>query len=502
MSQRDIRVLVPAGGSVVVSAPGEFIYLKDCARALTVRVNGQAINMERGEKRREPGRFDQFTVDNSSATLPTAAVFVVGLGDYEKLIVSGEIYAMPGVIGADGLRRPDRRYWRDVVLNFEDTSAAQFDGGDVVWSSSPHPIAGSDCRGGFILNGVFYAVGSASGGWVTIAFDQETKAYLGASNLQTVLGVANPAPTGTSVRLEDIHRDKLTGRLYAVMSAVPSATRIHSVYTWAPGDSAWVPFTLLPAMINGNAFVMSSIARDPISRYWVAGYQRAYSPWSAKAVVYDDAGNSLHEFVTNNNGATKTFIDFYSSPAGVGDWIITCTGSTGSQKFWRRQDYINGVQVDDAANATASGQNYLGAGILDSDPATRTGFTIFTPHQAIMRQIALEDYTLAGRLYLTVNRARIVRPVSVPVYSEITHTLFDGVRSVSGEVIRLLCWVLLGREPDADYLDHVYQVELYPGANGAPETVITGGVESFAAAGVVDDYRLQLPTLAKMQIDF
>ena len=79
-----------------VRAGGDFVYLRKAVFPVRVIIDGQPITMEAGEKRRiprkEPGRqaFDSFEVDNTS-DVAQSVTFVVGEGDYEKVIVSGEL---------------------------------------------------------------------------------------------------------------------------------------------------------------------------------------------------------------------------------------------------------------------------------------------------------------------------------------------------------------------------------------------------------------------------
>ena len=100
-SQSEIVVTVKAGQTEMpVRAGGDFIFVKEAARNVRVIVDGQAINMGRGDKRRiersEERKlsgnlaFDSFEVSNLGDD-DLRLVFVVGEGDYNSQIVTGEL---------------------------------------------------------------------------------------------------------------------------------------------------------------------------------------------------------------------------------------------------------------------------------------------------------------------------------------------------------------------------------------------------------------------------
>lgn len=97
MSQGEKRVLIPAGAEgFPVRAQGDFIFVRACSFPIRVIVDGQPITMEAGEKRvfkrKNPIEmaFSDFQVDNLS-TVAQQVTFITGEGDFEKIIVSGEL---------------------------------------------------------------------------------------------------------------------------------------------------------------------------------------------------------------------------------------------------------------------------------------------------------------------------------------------------------------------------------------------------------------------------
>ena len=96
-SQGEKKIFLEAGQKgYPVRAAGDFVYVRSAPKPIRVIIDGQPIVMEAGEKRRIPRSevgqlgFDSFEVDNLSDS-PQSVTLVVGEGDYEKLIVSGQL---------------------------------------------------------------------------------------------------------------------------------------------------------------------------------------------------------------------------------------------------------------------------------------------------------------------------------------------------------------------------------------------------------------------------
>lgn len=99
MSQSEKIITIPANAeNMPVRAGGDFIFLKECARDVRVIVDGHPVTMRRGDKRRFDRKlysdlqaFDSFEVSNPY-DVDLRATFVVGRGDYNSQIVTGEIF--------------------------------------------------------------------------------------------------------------------------------------------------------------------------------------------------------------------------------------------------------------------------------------------------------------------------------------------------------------------------------------------------------------------------
>ncbi|ACR12742.1 hypothetical protein TERTU_1440 [Teredinibacter turnerae T7901] len=91
MSQRDIVKYLEPGLAVNVPLNSdEFVYVKDAPREIDVTINQQVLKMERGDKSRFSAPVDELVLLNPH-DVRIRVVLTVGRGDYEKLVVSGEL---------------------------------------------------------------------------------------------------------------------------------------------------------------------------------------------------------------------------------------------------------------------------------------------------------------------------------------------------------------------------------------------------------------------------
>ena len=143
-----------------IPAGGDFVYLRRAVFPIRVIIDGQPITMEAGEKRRiprkEPGRqaFDSFEVDNT-ANVAQSVTFVVGEGDYEKIIVSGELNVSAYVTSAgNGVSAalPDK-ITKEVGLDNNNVSTTS---SGIVLTTSPG--LGSNAKAVFYWDDEFWAV--------------------------------------------------------------------------------------------------------------------------------------------------------------------------------------------------------------------------------------------------------------------------------------------------------------------------------------------------------
>ena len=89
-SHRDVRLLIPAGGTINPNYKGQFVYVKEAAQNVVVSIHEQAVEMVAGDVRRVESSFDKFSVHNPT-DVSAQVRLVVGFGEYNRLIVQGEM---------------------------------------------------------------------------------------------------------------------------------------------------------------------------------------------------------------------------------------------------------------------------------------------------------------------------------------------------------------------------------------------------------------------------
>ena len=154
-SQRDVRLVIPAGGTVNPNYRGEFVFVKDAARAVVVTIHEQEIEMESGDIRRVTSPFDKFSIRNDGAVSAEVRL-VVGFGNYNRLIVQGEMNVSAYVRSSgNGVSSalPDK-ITKEVGL--DNNNEVTLSAGTVV-TTSPD-VAGTNARAVFYWDDEFYAL--------------------------------------------------------------------------------------------------------------------------------------------------------------------------------------------------------------------------------------------------------------------------------------------------------------------------------------------------------
>ena len=156
-SQRDLKLIIPANGVLNPNAQGDFIFVKDAAVAVHVFLHDQEIEMERGDVRKVTRPFEKFTIENRTAN-DVAVRLVVGFGDYNRLIVQGEMNVSAYVRSSgNGISAalPDR-ITKEIGL--DNNNEVELFAGTVVTDSPAVTYAGAV----FLWDDEFYAVDSSN----------------------------------------------------------------------------------------------------------------------------------------------------------------------------------------------------------------------------------------------------------------------------------------------------------------------------------------------------
>ena len=136
-SQADIKKIVPANSVLNIQTRGEFVFYKTGASAITTVVNNNPVEMEPGDIRKFPGaEFESFEVHNNTG-IDQPIVLTVGYGEYNRLVVRGDISSFESVLGTDGIARPDTRRKNDFVFGFTDPGIVNQNGFFIAGNVAP-----------------------------------------------------------------------------------------------------------------------------------------------------------------------------------------------------------------------------------------------------------------------------------------------------------------------------------------------------------------------------
>ncbi|WP_444957750.1 hypothetical protein [Microbulbifer sp. ZKSA002] len=151
-SHGDKPVYLPAGASINVQASGDFIFLRSADYPVRVILKSDPVTMEAGEKRRldrdfeapEMPAFTEFDVENT-ADVDQVVTFVVGMGDYDKVIIAGEVNISPYVNTVSGSSATLPMEVRKIVSLESSEQWSAMEGAEYVAYSLPDDPDNNEC---------------------------------------------------------------------------------------------------------------------------------------------------------------------------------------------------------------------------------------------------------------------------------------------------------------------------------------------------------------------
>lgn len=510
-SQAERRITVPAGATIPVRVPGDFIFIKYVDRPVVVRINDQSITMRAGDSRkieRDASRpnapaFDIFDLYNEDENAPLAVEFVAGMGSYDSKIIHGEIMSVPSVRRADGVMIPDRRYWRDVWLDWEDTTVASYASREEINKlvTSGSGFSG-EVDGGFVDGDRVFFPFSQDGMHFQM-FDRRTFEHLG---MVTFGSYGGALPTGAQ-SVSAIRRDYFSNNLMVILiSTVTKALYFRKFGVLSSSSSSWfrtdmeVPSGFYDSYGASRGIRLFEV--DPLTGLIIGFWGTSPSSSGRTAIaIHHRNGTVLHWFSVGMEISSMAIYRSRSRPDK--QWLITTQSGVGVYDHTVIYDLdallagvLSVVPLGEfGEDIGGSGTNQIHGGVIvDHDQRQ-----IYTVSANTRWAFALEDFTRAGTFYVSANRSRIVKPGQTPIYGDYTFEGQGRGRTVTGPVIRAALWGMLGDEPPIDYLDHIYQVDFQPGT--AQTVVKSAGYDSFARAGFADNFKVQLPARVRLLTD-
>jgi hypothetical protein len=491
MSQREIRITVPALQSIPVRAAGDFIFCQAAARPVTVRLNEQALTMRAGDKRRIERRpndpknpaFDIFELDNSASALPLAVTLIVGVGDFNSQIVSGELIVAPGIQTADGAYRTDTRH--DLKLNiavkkFAETADVS---GDlkISGSGSPSGTKGPFTRVGDAYSGKILAIRSSSA--TNIEVFSSIGVYEGAITPTLFGGGSMPSLSPAAMKWDGRNKVYLTDQ--SKLRVIDTETNFYR--EWAQVGHGLGPGTFTDSFIKDGelwqAFTATTPAPDEtyILRCTLPqGVGDTFDlieiiavPWNGIAGVSSKASVVGMCFIERTQrlllgiaGGANYMIDMYRNAEGTFTIGGRCeTEFTSSARpTGGRCEYI------EKENLIFLGTN--------TNPEARK----------------LENLTYYGEGFASSESyGAMIEPESWnKLFRAVDRVEYGSRVGMAGAVIAAIYELATGESAPADYLDYVYGINYFDAQVNRWRTLTSGG-ESFMAANVADNFVIMVP---------
>ncbi len=477
--------------NVPVNRP-EFVYIKTAARPVIVTVEGQAIAMEAGEKRRFPSAVAEMTIYNPD-TRPLLVVLVVGVGDYEKLIVSGEMVNAGGVKRANGTFVTDRRYWLPLSLHVSDNYTPEF------WSfgdyakreDSGQPMEyGDSFSSGPLYEGTILIPDSGgyqqylrmnpedwsvvqSGFYVKESGDGYNASHMAWGGDYFWGAVTSGRIMRKAAAGADFSVVKVVGQQIAQIGASDAAklvaVRLYGADTIRIYHSETLDF-IKDIAVTGDimntsqkeTILIEHDEADGVDRLWLLAANGAgtVGQW-----VYNIETGALIDS-SIKSGLTVDYVGNFRFGGIYGDWVITVDSQGGHAKNQQAYKFAN-REIDRRAKGGAT---------LSSTTGPTRG----------------------------TRCPRLLKPTSYINYiTEADVTVDHATDTMSGEIIKAALEMYLDQELADDYLDHVFGIRVYdPGAD-VPwpyREILTGG-KSFLLALQADNFSTKYPARLDLLID-
>jgi len=498
MAVQDIKVRVPAGETLPVQKPGDFIYLKFSDRKIAIIEDQSRFEMEAGDKYVSPNGFRDFQVQNLDQVNPVYVIFAVGKGDYNRQIVQGNITIQPGIRRQDGTFDTDAR--RDVTLSlypkpgFTPTSYSPGDtvgsnltaGGDETDYSAPD---GFNWIAGVNKNA---AASNHAGQVITtfVTYDKPGTALLKLENQNANSGTVIPV----SFYEGGSHPSNLgllnSGTILFSLGGIVGAGGINN----EPDD-----YNLFKVASNGGipAAVFTPDSGDRLTGgvfefggYIYAGYET-------------DSTNARGLYKLNGDYAKVDKID-------VGDTSGILWASDGKKIYSMR--LVSGYPIrehdpDTLAVVKSYATNWAGSGTI-------AGLTLYEQRVAAWLNDAQDDtwenvqfttasYTQSQAFYVGYARGGCPNISRNPGANDTGAQLSvkqnaDGTETYSGEIVRAVLDALKAdQQVTNNYRDHVYAMSV----QGQPLAGFKSNGATMAAADIDDQFTVTMPASITVTID-
>jgi len=475
MSQQDVKLRLAPGETKEIQRPGRFIFCKFSDRQVSIIMDQARIEMEAGDKHVSTDRFKSFQVQNLDQEREAYLIFVVGDGDFDRMIVQGEISIEPILRNADGTTKPDTRFTLEIDLLPVSGQVTTLSPGDVLAQvDAPYKSAGGVVRrpDGIVAHTVWtneptYVFGVAE-------FDD---------NLNLI--------------------QTIEGQDSAVVGGVTSAL------TWSArrGYLTIINTNQIVNYISGNVVKTVTFSLTA-GNLWSENAEGLCVDKNDNLVVLNRYGNVVVIDSDTLAVINEKILPVYSVGSGIkgrisynrfnDTFVVQTNNNAGYQIYDANFQLLENLTEQAHFPNISQGRDFYRNLVLISEDFQTSGVDL---SKVVFSEYQTSPKIEAVRPFCGLNNTLLKRSDPLVLTASITATETPNGIQIEGELIKAaLEYYYRTKVPD-DYLDHIYGFDVSRDKNGYPVREIVSGNRTFKAANIADDLTTLAPSRVKVILD-
>lgn len=483
------RTLQP-GQTIQIHAHGDFVFLKETATAVRVLINEKPVVMDTGDSIHPDEPFEKLEIENLDTLQSVAFTVVIGRGNFRRNFISGTVTTTPGIYTKNSGIVGDSRYQLPLKVRPKQGTDINTDAFAIFREVEP---------------ATQFTAGSSLSDW-----QQQVPGWNWASKIVPKLLNASCNYAKSSLVHMAVLAMKSGANKHWALSYNPETG---TVYDRGQLDDLGEPQCYARGEFYeymGDSHSSSKgVWRRPIGETGAASWDRIYS----SKRVYDfeilssgrlvlGCGSDGYALIESSGDIVKTSGTDAQQVAIVGDEIHVFAG--GSNKVKRYDHDLNYIgQLYEPGNlSVVCGWKYWllvqNSNLTPTALNLRDPFSVYVPLAGDALEVGCGDG--AGLLKRVDDYGAVRSSAAVTLEGQAGPTPL-----AKGEIIRLaLSWFYETDIADG-YLDYVHAVEIISsgGADGVKQkrTYLETNGETFAYAGVDDDFEVVMPAKVTITLD-
>lgn len=471
MSQQDVKLRLAPGETKEIQRPGRFIFCKFSDRQVSIIMDQARIEMEAGDKHVSTDRFKSFQVQNLDQEREAYLIFVVGDGDFDRMLVQGEISIVPILRNADGTTKPDTRYPLNIQIAPEKLETTAY------------------VEGNLVKKEAYLIPGASSLGTVS---SERPRVFAGPGGYPVVTWYYNSRADGGWYQVD--------WNLNLIDSGSENLVASTPITFSSMSDNGWTPYAGFISCYSNDLY--RAVGPDDEKEHLYSATFNintfCYVPDTDSIILMDSFGEKFEEI------DAQTYARKRVGTCNLYGGMVRWDWKTGRLYIFGNDTYE--VRFSDFAllNTIPTAPTFNTGGVVRGNNIFGTFGSSSDPIE--IENVVLYDYVTKPEFVGIRPGCELAQaamyPQSVPqITAEVeVNQLFTGVE-LSGEIIKAALEYYFRREAPADYLDHVYYASLGNDRAGVPVKPLSSGNETFARAGITDDFTVLVPGQVAITID-